>query len=64
MPFLGLYIRFRETEITGTGEIAADVIVDFDIEGTIIGLEILSVSEKADLRQLTVQAFEKVMVEN
>jgi uncharacterized protein YuzE len=59
-----LYIRFKETEITDTDEIAADVIVDFDSEGNVVGLEILSVSGKADLKQLTVQAFEKVMVEN
>ncbi|MCG6553228.1 MAG: DUF2283 domain-containing protein [Candidatus Magnetominusculus sp. LBB02] len=59
-----LYIRLRETEITNSDEIASDVIVDFDTDGNIIGLEILSVSDKADLKQLTVQAFEKVMVEN
>ncbi|MBF0487660.1 MAG: DUF2283 domain-containing protein [Nitrospirae bacterium] len=59
-----LYLRFKESEITDTDEIAADVIVDFDTDGNVIGLEILSVSGKADLEQLTVQAFEKVMVEN
>ncbi|WP_420265454.1 DUF2283 domain-containing protein [Candidatus Magnetominusculus dajiuhuensis] len=59
-----LYLRFKESEITDTDEIVADVIVDFDTDGNVIGLEILSVSGKADLEQLTVQAFEKVMVEN
>jgi uncharacterized protein YuzE len=59
-----LYLRFKETEITDTDEIATDVIVDYDTDGNVIGLEILSVSGKADLKQLTVQAFEKVMVEN
>jgi Uncharacterized conserved small protein len=59
-----LYLRFKEAEITDTDEIATDVIVDYDTDGNVIGLEILSVSGKADLKQLTVQAFEKVMVEN
>jgi len=44
-------------------EVNEDLILDFDAQGRVIGIEILDASEKADLEQLVIQAFEKVMVE-
>ncbi len=34
-----------------------------DGDGNVVGIEILSASEKADTKQLIIQAFDKVMVE-
>lgn len=59
-----LYIRLRETKIENTDEVSEDFIVDYDIDGNVVGLEILSASDKADTEQLIIQAFNKVMVEN
>jgi uncharacterized protein YuzE len=37
--------------------------MDYDNAGNVIGIEILSLSRKADVRELIVQSFDKVMVE-
>lgn len=58
-----LYIKLKETEIANTEEIADDIIMDYDRDGNVIGIEILSASEKADVQTLIIQAFEQVMVE-
>jgi len=57
-----LYIRLKETDIANTDEITEDIIMDYD--GNVVGIEILSASEKADLGQLIIQAFDKVMIES
>lgn len=59
-----LYIRLKENDIENSDEIADDVILDYDKNGNIVGIEILSASEKADVQQIFIQAFEKVMVES
>lgn len=59
-----LYIRLKEVEIFNTDEIAEDIIMDYDKDGNVVGIEILSASQKADIKQLIIQAFDKVMVEN
>ena len=59
-----LYIKLKETEIANTEEIADDIIMDYDRDGNVIGIEILSASEKADVQTLIIQAFEQVMVES
>ena len=58
-----LYIRLKDVDITNTDEITEDIIMDFDKDGNVVGIEILSASEKADTKQLIIQAFEKVLVE-
>jgi uncharacterized protein YuzE len=58
-----LYIRLKENDIENSDEIADDIILDYDKNGNIVGIEILSASEKADVQQILVQSFEKVMVE-
>ena len=58
-----LYIRLKENDINNTDEIADDIIMDYDKDGNVIGIEILSASLKADMQQLIIQAFDKVMVE-
>lgn len=59
-----LYIRLKENDIENSDEIADDIILDFDKNGSIVGIEILSASEKADVQQILVQSFEKVMVDS
>jgi uncharacterized protein YuzE len=59
-----LYIRLRENKITETDEISGDLIIDYDEDGHVVGIEILSASKKTDTEQLVIQAFQKVMVEN
>ena len=58
-----LYIRFKETEIKNTDEVNDDIIIDYDTAGNVVGIEILLVSEKADVRELVIQSFDKVKVE-
>ncbi len=59
-----LYIRLKETDIKNSDEIADEIIMDYDEAGNVVGIEILSASQKADVHQLIIQAFEKVMVES
>lgn len=58
-----MYIYLRDTKIAESDEIAKDIIADYDADGVLVGIEILWVSERADVDQLVVQAFNKVMVE-
>ncbi len=58
-----LYIRLNEKTIQNTDEVSDDIIMDFDNEGNVIGIEILSASSKADVHEIIIQAFDKVMVE-
>ena len=37
--------------------------MDFDDKGNVIGIEILSASEKVDVRELIIQSFDKVTVD-
>ena len=59
-----LYIRLKENKIKNTDEISEDLVIDYDDNGSIVGIEILAASEKADTEQLIIQAFQKVMVES
>lgn len=59
-----LYIRLRETKIEDTDEVSEDLIIDYDTNGSVVGIEVLAASEKTDMEQLIIQAFNKVMVEN
>ena len=58
-----IYIRLKEEPIHNTNEVTADIIMDYDEKGNVIGIEILSASEKVDVHELTVQSFDKVMVD-
>ena len=59
-----LYIRLKEDDIDNSDQISDDIIIDFDKDNNIIGIEILSASQKADISQLLIQSFDKVMVES
>jgi uncharacterized protein YuzE len=53
-----IYIRLKEDHIYNT-----DIIMDYDKKGNVIGIEILSASDKVDVHELTIQSFDKVMVD-
>ncbi len=54
-----LYLRFDETvQIAESEEVAPGVVLDFDAAGTVVGVEVLRVSERvpsADLRAVQVE---------
>jgi uncharacterized protein YuzE len=54
-----LYISLRDVDISESDEISNGVVVDYDNDGNIVGIEILWVSEKADISQLIIQAIDK-----
>ena len=58
-----IYIRLKENKIVDSDEVSEGVVHDYDAKGNIVGIEILWVSEKADIGQLIIQSFDKVMVE-
>ena len=58
-----IYIRLKEDHVHNTGEVTEDIILDFDDKGNVIGIEILSVSEKVEVSELIVQSFDKVLVD-
>ena len=58
-----IYIRLKESKIVESDELSDGIIVDYDEGGNVVGIESLWVSEKADIDQLIIQSFDKVMVE-
>jgi uncharacterized protein YuzE len=58
-----IYIRLKEDRIYNTDEVTPDIIMDYDDKGNVIGIEILSASEKVDTQELIVQSFDRVMVD-
>lgn len=58
-----MYIRFKETEIANTDEKSDDVIIGYDDDGKVVGIEILNMSQKADTSEIIIQSFGKVTVE-
>ncbi len=59
-----IYIRFNENKIVNSDEISDNIIADYDENGNLVGIEILWASEKADINQLIIQSFNKVMIES
>ncbi|PZO36760.1 MAG: hypothetical protein DCF19_20495 [Pseudanabaena frigida] len=43
-----LRITFKDTDIEESGEDKAGVIMDFDIDGNVVGIEILQASKRID----------------
>ena len=41
-----LYIRWTDTKIAESDEISEGVILDYDLEGNVIGIEVLNASQK------------------
>lgn len=46
--FRVMYIKLTENEITETKEFAPEIVVDYDAEGKIVGIELLAVGHLPD----------------
>jgi uncharacterized protein YuzE len=51
-----LYIRFSDGEIDGSQEVAPGVVLDYDAENHLVGLEVLNASAKMAAGSLPVAA--------
>ena len=58
-----LYVYFREIEVARSEDIQDGVVVDFDDQGQIVGIEILDVSSKLSLADLSNVSIENLPVE-
>jgi uncharacterized protein YuzE len=58
-----MYIRLREDKIEDSDEVSDGIVMDYDKDGNLVAIEILWVSEKADVSELIIQAFENVSVQ-
>jgi uncharacterized protein YuzE len=55
-----LYFRLDESAVVESEEVAPGVILDFDAEGRVVGVEILALSTRTEPDQLRVLHFETV----
>jgi uncharacterized protein YuzE len=53
-----LYFRLDETKIVESEEVEAGVVLDFDAEGKVVGIEILNLSTRIDPAKLNILQFE------
>ena len=53
-----LYFRLDEAEIVETEEVQPGVLLDFDSQGRVVGIEILALSTRTDPDQLRILQFE------
>ena len=53
-----LYFRLDDSEIVESEEVQPGVILDFDAQGQMVGIEILHISERVDKQGLTTLQFE------
>ena len=55
-----LYFRLDESQIVESEEIQPGVVLDFDAEGNVVGLEMLAISKRLTPEKLRVLQFETV----
>jgi len=55
-----LYFRLDDSEIVESEEVENGVILDFNKDGKVVGVEILNISQKIDPEQLKILQFETV----
>ena len=59
-----LYTKFSDGEVADSGEISEGVIIDYDQNGRVIGVEILNLSKrKIDLNRLIMMKEEEIIAE-
>ena len=49
-----LYIRFKDAKIADTDELTEDIIIDYDKDGNIVGIEVLDASQHVDVKNISV----------
>ena len=59
-----LYIRLNDRKVETSDEVSDDVILDFDKDGNVVGIEILNASKKLNINELTILGIERVIVEH
>lgn len=55
-----LYFRLDESAIVESEEVQSGVILDFNAQGQVVGVELLNVSQRVPLAQLRTMQFETV----
>jgi uncharacterized protein YuzE len=55
-----LYFRLDESAIVESEEIKPGVILDYDADGNVVGIEILSLSKRVPVEMLKILQFETV----
>jgi len=55
-----LYFRLDEAAIVESEEVQPGIILDFNKEGQVVGIEILALSKRVDLEKLRILQFETV----
>jgi uncharacterized protein YuzE len=55
-----LYFRLDESQIVESEEIQPGVILDFDADGNVVGLEMLSISKRLTPEKMRILQFETV----
>ena len=55
-----LYFRLDEAAIVESEEVQPGIILDFNEEGQVVGIEILALSKRVDLEKLRILQFETV----
>ncbi|MEW6571863.1 MAG: DUF2283 domain-containing protein [Nitrospirota bacterium] len=55
-----LYFRLDESSIVESEEVQPGVVLDFNTEGKVVGIEILNLSQRMTLDQLKVLQYETV----
>ncbi len=58
-----LYIRFRDGEVDHSQEITEDLILDYDLDGSLLAIEVLFASEKTNVEEMIFQTFKTVTLE-
>lgn len=53
-----LYLRLDESDIIESEEVEPGIILDFNAQGSVVGVEILNISQRVDPAQLRVLQFE------
>ena len=55
-----LYFRLDETKIVESEEVETGVVLDYDVNGKVVGIEILNLSTRIDPAKLNILQFETV----
>jgi uncharacterized protein YuzE len=55
-----LYFRLDEAAIVESEEVQPGIILDFNEEGQVVGIEILALSKRVDLEKLRILQFETI----
>ena len=55
-----LYLKLEDSEPSASEEVSPGIVLDFDVKGRVIGIEILNVSERGDQVNLKSVVLENV----